>query len=157
MFGAGRFLTKLTPDRTRVQWETKISTMEDYQPLSISGAFAANPGQFLGDWGANVLEHVLKNMPRVFGYAALPFVLWGLVRLRRTPRSRGLHLFGVLVVSSAIGVLSLFYDSPRLLLAYLPIGALWAAAGILEVSASVPTLGERRLTMLVVLALGLMC
>ncbi len=157
LFGAGRFLTRLTPDRTRVEWETKISTMEDYQPLSITGTFLDDPAGFLGSWGSNVWTHLSKNMPRVFGYATIPFAILGLFLLRGVPRSGGLHLFGVATLGSAIGLLSLFYDSPRLLLAYLPLGLMWAAAGLLELTRMVPAISEKRWVMIVTLASGLLC
>lgn len=157
LFGAGRFLTKLTPDRTRVEWETKISTMEDYQPLSITGAFLEDPVGFLGSWGSNVMTHLVKNMPRVFGYASAPFALLGLILLRRFPRSSGLHFFAIATLGVAIGLLSLFYDSPRLLLAYLPLGLMWAAAGALELAQIFPRLREKWVVGGLTIVLGLMC
>jgi len=130
-FAAGRHLNVLTPDRTRILWETRITTMEDYRPLD----WRNRAGEYVRIWSAQLATHIAKNFPRAFGYTLLPFAILAFLR-RRVPGRSGigdLYLAGFIAFNVAI--LSLFYDSPRLLLSMTPIAAAWTAIGIMEAGA----------------------
>ncbi|MBN1421304.1 MAG: glycosyltransferase family 39 protein [Planctomycetes bacterium] len=130
-FAIGRHLNVLTPDRTRILWETRITTMEDYRPLD----WRNRAGEYARKWASQLATHLAKNFPRAFGYILLPFAILALIR-RRVPDRSGIgDLFFACFIAFNVAILSLFYDSPRLLLSLTPIVAAWTAIGMLEAGA----------------------
>ena len=130
LFAAGRALNELADDRTQVLWETQISTMEDYKPLSFA---EVDPSLAIRKWSEHFFNHVFKNSPRVYGFILLPLAVFALFARRRRPRWWLGDLFGLAFIGFNVSLLSLFYDSPRLLLASAPLVTAWSAAGLLEI------------------------
>ncbi|MCA8960401.1 MAG: glycosyltransferase family 39 protein, partial [Planctomycetes bacterium] len=133
LFARGRVLTELTADHHRVLWETQISTMEDQQRLSLIEPILEDPVAVFRWWSGCATKHVTENLPRVFGYALTPFIVLAWWVRRRVPRGALFDLYGGMLVLGVIAQLSFFYDSPRLLLAFLPLGMVWGAVGLIEV------------------------
>ncbi|MFN0057473.1 MAG: ArnT family glycosyltransferase [Planctomycetota bacterium] len=135
LFGAGRQLVELTPERDRILWETQITSMEDYVPLSISEAFYADPSGVARAWWRNVRKH-FENIARVCGYVLAPFLVVGLLLRRHVPRLTFIDGWFVLLTLFYIATLAFFYDSSRLFLAFCAPFACWIAIGLAELRAS---------------------
>ncbi len=131
VFGAGRALNELAGDGVHVLWETRITSMSDYQEVSPIAHLREHPGSTLATWAAQFLKNS-SHSPRVFWYVAFPFALLALIR-RRSPERWALgDLYAGGFVLFNVAALSFFYESARLLLSMSALFSAWSAIGAIE-------------------------